>query len=188
MPIAEVLESELPPSGTVLEIASGTGEHAVFFAGRFPGLVWQPSDADPTALDSIGEWSRESGLANLLPPLAIDASTLDWPQVDVSAILCINMAHISPWSATEGLFAGAARLLAAGAPLILYGPYREAGVVTAPSNEAFDASLKARDARWGLRQVEEVDRLAADHGLARTARHSMPANNLVLVYRKVPPR
>ena len=171
--------------GKVLEIASGTGEHAVFLARHFPALVWQPSDADPEALESIAAWSGESAVANILPPLALDAtSPRCWPLTDAAAVLCINMVHISPWSATEGLFAGAARILGAGAPLILYGPYREAGVPTVSSNEAFDASLRSRDARWGLRQVEELDRLAVRHQLIRSARYAMPANNLVLVYRR----
>lgn len=182
--IAAVLAGELPQTGTVLEVASGTGEHAVFFAGRFPQLIWQPSDPDPAALESIAEWSAEAGLSNLHAPIRLDARAPDWPVSDAQAMLCINMVHISPWAATEGLFRGAARLLGAGAPLVLYGPYREAGVPTAPSNEAFDASLKARNPEWGLREVESVDRLAACHGFHRSARHAMPANNLTLVYRR----
>ena len=171
----------------MLEVASGTGEHAVFLARRFPQFQWQPSDPDSEALASIADWSAEAACANLLPPLMLDASAPRWPVQRADAVLCINMVHISPWRATEGLFAGAAALLAPGAPLVLYGPYRETGVPTAPSNEAFDASLKARNPEWGLRELGEVDALAATHGLARTARYAMPANNLMLVYRRQAP-
>lgn len=183
-PIAAVLEQVLPDSGTVLEIASGSGEHAVFFARRFPQLAWQPSDSDPDAMASIAEWAREGGLANLRPPLEIDASAAEWPVAHADAVLCINMVHISPWAATLGLFARAARLLGKGAPLILYGPYLEDDVETAPSNIAFDASLRQRDPNWGVRNLADVDAAARDAGFVRTARHAMPANNLTLVYRK----
>lgn len=184
-PIAQVLAQELPDRGLVLEIASGTGEHAVFFAGRFPALDWQPSDPDPAALASVAAWREEAAIANLRPPIQIDASAGSWPVEQADAMLCVNMIHISPWAATEGLFAGAARLLAPGAPLITYGPYLEAGVATAPSNMAFDDSLKARDPQWGLRDVAKVDALAESKGFARTARYIMPANNLTLVYRRL---
>lgn len=186
-PIAEVLARELPPHGTVLEIASGTGEHAVFFAERFPALHWQPTDPSPEALASIAAWREEHSATNLAVPLMLDAAAPhSWPIGAAAAIVCINMVHISPWEATLGLFRGAAQLLGnGGGPLILYGPYIEDGVQTAPSNIAFDASLKARDRRWGLREAKELDALAADHGFARTARHVMPANNIVLVYRAV---
>jgi hypothetical protein len=183
-PIAEVLAGELPASGLVLEVASGTGEHAVHFARRFPQLQWQPSDPDPNALASIAEWREEAGLANLLPPIELDASAPSWPNVSPVAIVCINMVHISPPEAAEGLLEHAGRLLPAGAPLILYGPYLEEEVVTAPSNLAFDASLKARDPAWGLRLVSWIDWLAHRQGLERTRRAGMPANNLVLVYRR----
>lgn len=181
-PIADVLAKELPDAGLVLEIASGTGEHAVFFARRFPHLRWQPSDADPDALSSIEAW-RADAPANLLPTIMIDARSSDWRIEQADAILCSNMVHISEWTATEGLFTGAARTLSAGGPLILYGPFLEAGIVTAPSNLAFDRNLRERDGRWGLRDVKAVDDLAARLDLARTARHLMPANNLMLVYR-----
>lgn len=182
--IADVLAQELPPAGTVLEVASGTGEHAVFLARRFPHLTWQPSDPDPDALGSIAAWAAEAGLGNLKAPVRIDARADEWPVAAADTLLCINMVHISPWSATEGLFASAARVLVPGAPLILYGPYREDGVPTAPSNDAFDLSLKARNPEWGLRLAEDVDDLAQAHGFVRTARHAMPANNLTLVYRR----
>lgn len=168
----------------MLEVASGTGEHAVFFARAFPNLEWQPSDPDAEAQNSITDWAAEAGLENLLPPVRLDASEDQWPVVRADALVCINMVHISPWSATEGLFAGAARLLSAGAPLILYGPYREHDVPTAQSNEAFDATLRARNPLWGLRQAEDVDALARSHAMTRTARHTMPANNIMLVYQR----
>ncbi len=182
-PIAAVLAQELPQQGLVLEIASGTGEHAVFMARRFSQLIWQPSDRDAEGLISIAAWREEAGLANLRTPLALDAGASPWPVDGCDAILCINMVHISPWSASEGLMRGAGRLLSAGAPLILYGPYIEEGVETAASNMAFDASLKLRDPQWGLREVGAMDRLAHENGLYRSARHQMPANNLMLIYR-----
>ena len=160
-PIAAVLTEELPPSGLVLEVASGTGEHAVHFARTFPHLRWQPSDPDPAARDSIETWREDEGLANVVPPLDLNAADTAWPLAQAAAVLCINMAHISPISATEGLVAGAARLLGRDAPLILYGPWLEADVETAPSNLAFDADLKSRCPEWGLRQVEWLDRIAA---------------------------
>lgn len=181
-PIAAVLAELLPEAGVVLEIASGSGEHCAFFAARFPALRWQPSDPEPAALASIAAWC--DGLANVAPPLAIDAAAPDWPIDRADALLCINMVHISPWEATLGLLDGAERVLPPGAPLILYGPYRRADVPTAPSNEAFDASLKARDPRWGLRDVAEVTATAAARGLRFERLVEMPANNLILVYRR----
>lgn len=182
--ITSVLRDILPAKGVVLEVASGTGEHVVHFAAAFPDLTWQPSDYDLAGLASIEAWSSESGLPNILSPLRIDASAADWPLTRAEAIICINMAHIAPWEASEGLFAGAARLLAPGAPLYLYGPYREAGVATAESNEAFDVSLKARNPAWGLRSVEQMNALAAHSGFALEARVEMPANNLSLFYKR----
>ncbi len=183
-PLAEVLARELPASGTVLEIASGSGEHAVFMARRFPALDWQPSDRDAEALASVDAWAAEARLANLRPAIALDAAAPDWPNVSADALLCVNMVHISPWDAAVGLFAGAGRVLGSGAPLVLYGPFIEPEQETAPSNLAFDQSLKQRHPEWGLRNTADLDALAADHGLRRTARHAMPANNLVLVYRR----
>ncbi|WP_199798857.1 DUF938 domain-containing protein [Qipengyuania thermophila] len=183
-PIAAVLAQELPEAGLVLEIASGTGEHALFFARRFPHLHWQPSDADADALRSIAAWREEHGPGNLLPPVALDARDADWPVARASALVCINMLHISPWSATEALMAGAARLLPEDHPLIVYGPFLETRVETAPSNLAFDRNLRARDPEWGLRQLDAVDKVASAHGLVRSARHVMPANNLTVVYRR----
>ncbi|MBA4041402.1 MAG: SAM-dependent methyltransferase [Sphingobium sp.] len=179
--IAEALRAILPPAGLVLEVASGSGEHAAYFAAEFPTIEWQPSDPDATALASIAAWN--AGLANVRSPLMLDAAADRWPVAVADVVLCINMVHIAPWEATLGLIAGARRLLAVGAPLILYGPYRRGGVPTAESNEAFDASLKSRDPRWGLRMVEEVT--AAATGFALASLVEMPANNLLLAYRRV---
>ncbi len=183
-PIAEVLADVLPERGLVLEMASGTGEHALHFARAFPNLLWQPSDPEPAALRSIEAWRAEAGLFNLLPAIALDARAAEWPIDAADAILCINMIHISPWAATTGLMRGAGRLLRAGAPLYLYGPYRQAGVETAPSNVAFDESLKARDPDWGLRDLADVAAEAARNGLALERIVPMPANNLSVVFRK----
>jgi hypothetical protein len=183
-PLAAVLREVLPAEGIVLEIASGTGEHAAYFAASFPDLVWQPSDPDPDSLDSIAAWRDEAGLDNLLAPLRLDAAAQAWPAAAADAILCVNMVHISPWAATAGLMLGAGRLLAAGAPLILYGPYRRAGVPTAPSNEAFDASLKSRNPQWGLRELEAVAAEAEARGLRLDRLFEMPANNLTIVFRR----
>jgi len=184
VPIAEVLRAMLPERGLVLEIASGTGEHSLHFARAFPNLQFQPSDPDPAALASIEAWRIEAGPDNLLPPVALDARAPDWPVAAADAILCINMIHISPWSATLGLMRGAGRLLAPGAPLYLYGAYRRAGVETAPSNEAFDSGLRARNPEWGLRQLDDVAAAAAAQGLRLEEVVPMPANNLSLVLRK----
>ncbi|BBC73721.1 SAM-dependent methyltransferase [Altererythrobacter sp. B11] len=183
-PIADILAEELPAEGLVLEIASGTGEHAVHFAGRFRALRWQPTDLDAAARQSIAAWREERGLPNLLPPLALDAAAPEWPVEHADALVCINMVHISPPESAEGLMRGAARLLPPGAPLILYGPYLEPGVETAPSNLEFDRSLKARDPRWGLRSTEWMDNLAAEAGMARSRRAALPANNIMLIYRR----
>ncbi|MBA3941247.1 MAG: SAM-dependent methyltransferase [Sphingopyxis sp.] len=184
--IAAVLADWLPGAGTVLEVASGSGEHIVHFAAAFPRLIWQPSDPDPDALASIAAWSAGAAQPNLLPPLPLDAAA-DWSAAAASAILCINMVHISPWAATLGLFGGAARVLAPGAPLILYGPYLEADVPTAASNLAFDASLRARDAAWGLRDVDAVKAAGFAAGFAFAERRAMPANNLMLLFRRTAP-
>jgi hypothetical protein len=185
--IAEVLARELPASGTVLEIAAGSGEHAVFFAARFGALTWLPTDPAPEALASIAAYRADYPGTNLSAPVMLDAADPDsWPVAEVAAILCINMVHISPWAATQGLFRGAARLLGtSGGPLIVYGPYLEDDVPTAASNLAFDESLRARDKQWGLRRAEDLDSLAAVHGLTRIVRHAMPANNLSLIFRPI---
>lgn len=183
-PILDVLRDALPVSGRVLEVASGTGEHAVHFAAAFPDLIWQPSDPDPDARASIAGWREEAGLGNLLPPVTLDAASPQWPVSEMEAVVCINMIHISPWEATEGLMAGAALVLDSGRPLILYGPFRREGLPLEPSNAAFDADLRQRDPRWGLRTVESVRVCAFDQRLAFDKLVEMPANNLVLVFRK----
>jgi SAM-dependent methyltransferase len=183
-PIVEVLRSVLPERGLVLEVGSGTGEHAVHFATAFPKLLFQPSDPEPAALRSIEAWRAGAGLFNLLPPIPLDARAADWPLGTADAILCINMVHISPWAATAGLMRGAGRLLAEGALLYLYGPYRQQGVETAPSNVAFDESLRARNPDWGVRDLEPVSAEAERNGLALERVVPMPANNLSLIFRK----
>lgn len=183
-PILAVLREALPPSGLVLELASGTGEHAVHFAKALPGVLWQPSDPDAGARESIAAWREAAALPNLLPPLALDAAAQSWPVAAADAIVCINMVHISDWTATVGLFKGCAKVLAPEAPLILYGPYIEDGIDTVASNMEFDRSLKERNPEWGLRNVADMDKVAAEFGFERTTRAEMPANNLMLIYRK----
>ncbi len=173
----------LPERGLVLEVASGSGEHIVHFAAGLPGLAFQPTDRDPAALASIDAWSRRSGLAAIRPALALDAAVDPWPVKQADAILCINMIHIAPWDAAEGLFRNAARVLAPGAVLVLYGPFDRAGVTLAPSNAEFDADLRARDPRWGLRHLDVVTALAT--GFAPPEVIEMPANNLVVTFRRV---
>ncbi len=182
--IAEVLAKELPATGTVLEIASGSGEHALYFARAFPQIIWQPTDFDSEALESIAEWRAEAGLSNIAAPFQLDAGASRWPVEAADAIFCCNMIHISPWSATKGLFAGAERVLPSSGKLILYGPFLESDVETALSNLQFDQSLKGRNPAWGLRQLKDLDTLAALHRMKRAQRYTMPANNLTLVYQK----
>jgi hypothetical protein len=183
-PIAEVLRDWLPSEGLVLEIASGTGEHAAHFAQAFPALVWQPSDVEALALASIEDWRRESALDNLLAPITLDAAA-DWPIHAADAVLSINMVHISPWVSALGLIANSARILPRGGPLILYGPWKKAGVETAPSNLAFDSDLKRRNPDWGLRLVEDFAAEAEGAGLTLEDQREMPANNLMLLFRKL---
>jgi hypothetical protein len=185
-PILAVLREVLSAPGTVLEIASGSGEHAVHFASALSHLVWQPTDPDAQALRSIAAHAAQAQLPNLLAPLELDASAAAWPVTRADAIVSINMIHIAPWRAAVGLMAGAGRLLPAGAPLYLYGPYRRGGQHTAPSNAAFDESLKARDPEWGVRDLDEVAELADRHGLALERTVAMPANNLSVVFRRNP--
>jgi hypothetical protein len=184
-PILGVLRTRLPAHGLVLEIAAGAGEHAVYFAAALPTLQWQPTDADPEALASIAAWREHAGLGNLLRPLGLDASQPDtWPVERADAVLAINMIHISPWTATVGLMAGAARVLPAGGGLFLYGPFIVCDAPTAPSNLEFDQSLRRRNPGWGIRHLDDLVALGAAHGLALAERLTMPANNLVLVFRK----
>lgn len=186
-PILAVLKAHLPGRGRVLEVASGAGEHAAAFARALPGLEWTPSDPSPEARASIAAWAETAALPNLRPPLALDMlDEAGWPEGPVEALVCINMVHISPWAATEGLMRLAGRALRRpGGLLALYGPYREAEVELAPSNAAFHASLKARNPAWGLRDRSDVEAAAKAEGLAFTLRAEMPANNLMLLFRAV---
>jgi uncharacterized protein DUF938 len=183
-PIAQVLSEWLPPTGLVLEIGSGSGEHAVYFARRFPRLEWQPSDVHRDALASIAAWREGAGLANLRAPLVIDAASPDWAIDRADGVISINMVHISPWISALGLLDGARRLLEAGAPLIMYGPWLADDIPTAESNLAFDADLKRRDPQWGLRRVEEFAAAADQRGLQLERTRVMPANNLMLLLRR----
>ena len=183
-PILAVLRDLLPPRALVLEVASGTGEHAVWFSTALPGLTWQPTDRDAEALASIAAWRGQAGPPNLLPPLLLDASAEAWPVTGADAIIAINMIHIAPWPATLGLLAGAGRVLRPGGLLFLYGPFREGGVHTADSNTAFDADLRARDPSWGVRDLHEITTLALQHGLLPPERIPMPSNNLSVVFRR----
>jgi hypothetical protein len=187
-PIAGVLADWLPPSGLVLEIASGTGEHATYFAGRFASLIWQPSDVHPEALASIRTWRVAAALRNVREPLTIDAAASDWPIAHADALLSINMVHISPWASALGLLDGAARILPPGAPLILYGPWLAETIPTAPSNSAFDADLRGRDPRWGLRRVDDFAAEAGTRALDLVETRQMPANNVMLLFRRLLPR
>lgn len=184
--ILAVLRRVLPAEGLVLEIASGTGEHAAFLAPRLgAGLEWQPSDARAEALSDIDGYAEESGCPRIHPAILLDVTAASWPITKADAVFCANMIHIAPWSAAEGLFAGAARILPTGAPLILYGPFKRQGAHTAPSNERFDAALRAQDPRWGVRCLEtEVMSLALDRGFALDEIVPMPANNLTVVFRQ----
>ncbi|HEX5752505.1 MAG TPA: DUF938 domain-containing protein [Archangium sp.] len=183
-PLLPVLRELLPSRGNVLEVASGTGQHAVFFARAFPRLVWQPTDADAVARSSIEAWRRDEGLPNVLEPLALDASASPWSVESADAIVCINMVHISPWEACQGLMRGAARVLPHGGPLILYGAYFIEGRPTAPSNLAFDASLRERNPAWGVRELGAVTAEARAHGLELDRVIDMPSNNFTVVFRK----
>jgi len=182
-PILEVLAPRLGRGARVLEVASGAGEHALFLAAALPGVSWQPTDRDADALASIAAWRAASGPANLAAPIRLDAAdAASWPAGPFDAVVCINMIHISPWAASEGLMAGAGRVLTPGGRLFLYGPFLEAGVETAPSNLAFDQSLKARDPAWGIRDLAAVTALAAARGLTLAERIAMPANNLIVMF------
>ena len=183
-PIASVLREWLPPQGLVLEIASGTGEHCIYFAEAFPQLEWQPTDAHPDALASIHAWLRAAAPSNVRPPLELDAAAADWPATSADAILCINMLHISPWQSALGLLEGAAKLLPEQSPLILYGPWIVDGVETAPSNLEFDRNLKQRDSRWGLRKVGDFAAAASQRGFELAEIRTMPANNVMLLLRR----
>jgi hypothetical protein len=182
--ILDVLRDVLPMSGAILEIASGSGEHVVHFARNLPSLVFQPSDPEPEALRSIAAWVEATDVANVRAPIVLNASQSPWPIASADGVICINMVHISPWDATEGLLVGAAAILPPGSPLYLYGPYKREGVATAPSNEAFDRSLRARNPTWGLRELEAVVAIAESVGFSAPTVTEMPANNLSVVFRR----
>ena len=181
--ILAVLRRVLPKIGLVLEVASGSGQHAAYFAPEFPSLTWQPTDPDDAARASIAAWVE--GIANIRPPLLLDASASAWPVERADAVVCINMIHIAPWTAALGLLAGAARVLRAGGVLYLYGPYRRDGRHTAPSNEAFDADLRGRNPAWGVRDLDEVAAAAKATGFGPPEVVEMPANNLSVVFRRL---
>jgi len=185
-PILEVLRRVLPDTGRVLEIASGSGEHVVYFARALPALVWQPSETDAAARASVSAWIAHDKLPNVLPPVALDVTQAGWASAldGIDAVFCANMIHISPWEACLGLLDGAGALLGAGAPLVLYGPYMRGGMHTAPSNASFDASLRRQDPRWGVRDLDVVSAEAASRGFTLEEVVRMPANNLVVVFRK----
>lgn len=181
-PILDILRQVLPPHGSTLEIASGTGQHVAWFAAGLPGRSWQPTDMDAEALRSITAHTAQAGLANVLAPLPLDVLAAQWPLGQFDAIFCANMLHISPWACCSALMQGCARHLVPGGLLVTYGPYLEDGVPTAPGNLAFDESLRARNPAWGIRRLEDVELEARRAGLALRERHGMPANNLLLVF------
>ena len=184
--ITEVLARHLSASGLVLEIASGSGEHALHLAASFPALIFQPTDPDAAALASIAAWRAEAQLANLQVPLALDVMADAWPVQKADAVLCINMIHIAPWEATAALMRGAARVLPPNGMLFLYGPFKRNGQHIAASNAEFDASLRAQDARWGVRDLEAVADIASAAGFAAPVAEAMPANNLLVIFRRPP--
>lgn len=193
-PILDTLRHVLPQRGTALEIASGTGQHVVWFAAGLPDWTWQPTDADTTALPAIAAATAQAGLANVRPPLVLDVLAPQWPaegppfSETFDAVFCANMLHIAPWATCAALMRGAARHLAPNGLLVTYGPYFEEDVATAPSNLAFHQSLRLRNAAWGLRRLQDVAEEAALAGLRLKARHAMPANNLLLVWGRDPGR
>jgi len=183
-PILEVLKRVLPEEGLVLEVASGSGEHASYFAQALGGLSWQPSARDLNDRASIRAWTAEATSENLLDPLDLDVLRTPWPVAQAAAIVCCNMVHISPWAVTEALMAGAGRTLSAGGVLYLYGPYKIDGSHTAPSNQAFDESLRSRDPQWGIRDLDDVIAAAARHALGHIETVTMPANNQSVIFKR----
>jgi Protein of unknown function (DUF938) len=196
-PILAVLQQVLPPTGTILEISSGTGEHAVFMAPQLAPRYWLPSDPNPDARDSIRAWRQSAPCDNIYSPMDIDASSSEWSiesgrfpirdltEQPINAIVNINMIHIAPKSAYLGLLAGARRVLPIDGILYLYGPFKQGGVHTAPSNEAFDDSLQSQNPQWGIRDLEEIIRVAHSHNLDLQKVYEMPANNLSVVFKLV---
>jgi SAM-dependent methyltransferase len=183
-PILEVLRRVLPADGLVLEVASGSGEHAAYFASKLPALTWRPTDPDPEALASAAAHQAAAAAPNLLPPLHLDVTSTQWPVARADAVVCCNMTHIAPWAACEGLIAGAARIVPPGGVLYLYGPYKIDGVHTAPTNRDFDRNLRARNPQWGIRDLADVTALAGRHGFIRAETVPMPVNNLSVIFRR----
>ncbi|SDD24700.1 MULTISPECIES: DUF938 domain-containing protein [Kordiimonas] len=186
--ILAVLKTHLPERGSLLEVASGTGEHAAHMAGHFPNLHWQPTDIDPRHIASIDAWRIHVGQDNILPAKHLDVLEDRWPidhlPAPLVAVMAVNLIHISPWEVTETLVAGAGETLGSGGVFYLYGPYKRFGAHTSESNEAFDASLKSRDPSWGVRDMESVVELAAEAGFGKPEVIPMPANNFSLVFKK----
>jgi hypothetical protein len=182
--ILDVLRNVLPRTGVILEIASGSGEHIIHFARNFRALIFQPSDPEPAALLSVATWVKATGVTNVRAAIALDASQAVWPIASADGIICINMVHISPWEATMGLIKGAAAILPSSSPLYLYVPYIREGVATAPSNQAFDRSLRDRNPAWGLRNLEAVAAIVQSAGFSAPVITEMPANNLSVVFRR----
>jgi SAM-dependent methyltransferase len=184
-PILDILQAHLPAAGLILEVASGSGEHCIRFGEKLPTHVIQPSDPDPRAQDSINAWIAASGLGNIRAALDLDASAQAWPLTNAAAVICINMAHISPWAATQGLCSGAARILPPGGPLFLYGPFKRGGAHTSKGNSDFDRDLRQRNPEWGIRDLEQIGELAVAQGFSDPLVFEMPANNLTLLFRKL---
>lgn len=194
-PILEALQGLLPAGGHLLEIASGTGQHAAYLSSGLPGWEWQPTEVNSAALPTIAAWTQETQAVNVQPPCLLDVTHSEWPTNDETlasafrlpfdAVYCANLLHISPWAACLGLMAGAARHLKSGGLLVIYGPFFEAGAAPAQSNLDFDATLRRQDSALGIRQREAVDRAAEQNGLLARQRIDMPANNLLLVYQRV---
>ena len=185
-PILSVLKEVFPKRGTILEIASGTGEHAVGFAGAFPDAFWLPSDVDRRALISIDAYRQLASLQNVMPAIRLDVTDSEWPVGSADAMLCVNMIHITPWHCCEGLLRGAGGLLAPDGPLVIYGPFSRGGVHTAASNAAFDASLKRQNANWGVRDLSDIEAEGTAHGLFLERVVEMPSNNFCLILRARP--
>jgi hypothetical protein len=183
-PILDVLRDVLPTQGVVLEIASGSGQHVVHFAKALPGLTWQPSDPEQVLRASIASRIEEEALSNVNAPLDLDVSRQPWPLASADALVCINMIHVAPWSATDALFAGSASVVSPDGVVVLYGPYRRRGRHTSQSNERFDADLRAQDRAWGVRDIEAVSQAAVARGFMLTDVVAMPANNFTLVFRR----
>ncbi|MFT6396394.1 MAG: SAM-dependent methyltransferase [Bradymonadia bacterium] len=180
--IASALRTLLPSAGTVLEVASGSGQHCLHFATEFPDLAWQPSSYESEERASIGAYVAEAGRQNLYSPLDLNVLQTPWPLTSADAVFCANMIHIAPWDVSEGLFAGAASILAAGSPLLTYGPYRFQGEFTSPSNQMFDERLRSRNPAWGVRELDDLIFVGSVLGLVLSETLEMPANNHLLVW------